>query len=166
LRTHHVERRIVECDPPVGGRQSADPDLCCRRCRFHLSLLEQDDRKQARVDGAKGRLPRASRGASRRMLSSDGYVPLDEIAGAESIGRWYGSRPSREDCGVRRAQRVAEIVQCGEGIGLLRLAIESLSERRRSTTALRVQVALRGEPAYRALFGTGRTWWAHFEFTA
>ena len=58
----------------------------------------------------------ASLGASRRMLSSDAYVPLDEIAGAESIGRWYGSRLSREDCGVRRDQRVAEIVQCGEGM--------------------------------------------------
>ena len=55
----------------------------------------------------------ASFGASRRMLSSDGYVPLDEIAGAESIGRWYGSRLSREDCSVRRGQPVAEIVQCG-----------------------------------------------------
>jgi hypothetical protein len=42
-------------------------------------------------------------------------VPLDEIAGSESIGRWYGSRLAREDCGVRRAQPVAEIVQCGEG---------------------------------------------------
>jgi hypothetical protein len=53
----------------------------------------------------------ASLGASRRMLSSDAYVPLDEIAGAESIGRWYGSRLSREDCSVPRAQPGSKIIR-------------------------------------------------------
>jgi hypothetical protein len=37
----------------------------------------------------------ASLGASRRMLSSDGYTPLDENAGAESIERWYRSIRSK-----------------------------------------------------------------------
>src|SRR2546423_526758 len=57
----------------------------------------------------------ASLGASRRLLSSNAHVPLDEIAGAESIGRWYGSRLPREDASIPRGQPVGEIVQCGEG---------------------------------------------------
>ena len=39
LRPHHVQRWIVECDPPIGGRHPGQFDLRRFRCRAQMGLL-------------------------------------------------------------------------------------------------------------------------------
>src|SRR3954454_16037130 len=39
LRTHHIERRIIECDSPVRGRQTSEVDLRGLGRRHHENLL-------------------------------------------------------------------------------------------------------------------------------
>ena len=41
FRTHQIQRRIVERDPPIGGRRPGKPDLRRLRCRAHKGLLGQ-----------------------------------------------------------------------------------------------------------------------------
>src|SRR5437773_2806396 len=58
LRAHHVERRIVERNPPVGGRHSVKPDLCCRRFGVHSTSWSKTIGNSVDV----GRLPAIKRG--------------------------------------------------------------------------------------------------------
>jgi hypothetical protein len=38
LRAHYVQRRIVERDPPIGGRWASEPNLCLLFRCVHQSL--------------------------------------------------------------------------------------------------------------------------------